>query len=30
MFVLISGTVAGSARGGLGHVIPIIELGPGI
>ena len=29
MFVLISGTVAVSARGGLGHVIPIIELGPG-
>src|SRR5262245_23654995 len=29
MFVLISGSVAVSARGGLGHVVPIIELGPG-
>ena len=29
MFVLVSGTVAVSARDGLGHVIPIIELGPG-
>ncbi len=29
MFVLISGTVDVSARGGLGHVVPIIELGPG-
>jgi thioredoxin reductase (NADPH) len=29
MFVLISGTIAVSARGGLGHVVPIIELGSG-
>jgi thioredoxin reductase (NADPH) len=29
MFVLINGAVAVSARSGLGHVIPIVELGPG-
>ena len=29
MFVIISGTVAVSRRDGLGHVVPIIELGPG-
>jgi thioredoxin reductase (NADPH) len=29
MFVLISGSVAVSARDGLGHVVPIVELGPG-
>jgi thioredoxin reductase (NADPH) len=29
MFVLISGTVAVSARAGLGDVVPIVELGPG-
>src|ERR1700682_2209138 len=29
MFVLIAGTVAVSARDGLGHVVPIVEEGPG-
>jgi len=29
MFVLIAGTVAVCARDGLGHVVPIIEEGPG-
>ncbi len=29
MFVLIAGTVAVSSRDGLGHVIPIVEEGPG-
>jgi thioredoxin reductase (NADPH) len=29
MFVLIDGTVAVSARDGLGHVVPIVEEGPG-
>jgi thioredoxin reductase (NADPH) len=29
MFVLIKGTVAVSARDGLGHVVPIVEEGPG-
>jgi thioredoxin reductase (NADPH) len=29
MFVLIAGTVAVSARYGLGHVVPIVEEGPG-
>ena len=29
MFVLISGSVAVSWRDGLGHVQPIVELGPG-
>jgi thioredoxin reductase (NADPH) len=29
MFVLIAGSVALTARDGLGHVIPIVELGPG-
>ena len=29
MFVLVSGSVGVSTRDGLGHVIPIIELGPG-
>ena len=28
MFVLIAGTVAVSARDGLGHVVPIVEEGP--
>jgi thioredoxin reductase (NADPH) len=29
MFVLIAGTVAVSSRDGLGHVVPIVEEGPG-
>src|SRR5215470_11537411 len=29
MLVLISGAVALSARAGLGHTVPIVELGPG-
>ncbi len=29
MFVVVSGTVAISRRDGLGHVVPIVELGPG-
>jgi thioredoxin reductase (NADPH) len=29
MFVLIVGTVAVSSRDGLGHVVPIVEEGPG-
>jgi thioredoxin reductase (NADPH) len=29
MFVLIAGTVAGRSRDGLGHVVPIVEEGPG-
>src|SRR5262249_11323901 len=29
MFVLISGTVSVTSRDALGHVIPIVELGPG-
>jgi len=29
MFVLISGSVSVTARDGLGHVVPIVELGPG-
>jgi thioredoxin reductase (NADPH) len=29
MFVLIAGSVAVSARDGLGHVVPIVEEGPG-
>jgi thioredoxin reductase (NADPH) len=29
MFVLIVGTVAVSSRDGLGHVVPIVEMGPG-
>src|SRR6202045_5325936 len=29
IFVLIAGTVAVSARDGLGHVVPIVEEGPG-
>jgi thioredoxin reductase (NADPH) len=29
MFVLVSGSVSLSARDALGHVLPIVELGPG-